>query len=77
LVILAGAVVAITALIVGLFWALESPPLTTGTAGVATRQQPREASGDPAAGLRGFAREVSGAGVHVSTGELMERWVSW
>lgn len=77
LVILAGAAVAITALIVGLFWASEPPSLAVGTAGVATHQHPHRASSDPASAMRDFAREVPDAGVHVSTRGLKERWASW
>lgn len=77
LVILAGAVVAITALIVGLFWASEPTSLAMGTAGVATHQHPHQASSAPAAAMRDFVREVSDAGVHVSTRGPRERWASW
>lgn len=77
LVILAGAVMAITALIVVLFWASEPPSLAMGSAGVATHQDPRWPSRDPAAAMRDFARELSDAGVHVSTRGLKERWASW
>ena len=77
LAILAGAVVAITALIVALFWASEPPSLTTGTAGAATHQHPHQASNDPEAAMRIAAREVPDAGVHVSTRGPRERWASW